>query len=197
MNPIKLKVSGKALVWALVGSVLLHGLFFVLVQLVLQPDRWFASPRESRLAVRLGHPDSAPASVGARQLNPALANDGKLGQANDPSSGEYRSVVEAPALPASPEGADEVYLPSEYVTQSAVPESEIDLGEIVSPNHGQFRMYIWINSHGDVAKIDLEESDTPSWLSEAVSDIFLNAHFIPARRDDQPVASIMHIEVAY
>lgn len=92
---------------------------------------------------------------------------------------------------------DEGYLPQEFLSRAAIPEDEIDLQEIPPPGTGSFRMLVWINSRGDVARIDLDDSDVPAWFSQEVVDRFKKARFKPGLRDEKPAASIMRIEVNY
>lgn len=93
--------------------------------------------------------------------------------------------------------SDEGYLPQEFLSRAAIPEDEIDLQEIPPPGTGSFRMLVWINSRGDVARIDLDNSDVPAWFSEQVVDRFKKSRFRPGLRDEKPVASIMRVEVTY
>lgn len=185
------------LIWSLLGSIAFHGLLLLFTRDTLHLFSWHPSQKESRLTVKLAHTKTASSITKANLPNsppPTLAKTDKKNTA---------SISDAPQI-ANTEGnsdntfdPDEGYLPQAYVTQTATPESEIDLSSITSPIPGKFQMYIWINSLGQVTKVEPEESDTPSWLSGEVIDVFSNTRFIPARRNEKPVASIMHIEVVY
>ena len=93
---------------------------------------------------------------------------------------------------------DEGYLPREYLSQSAIPEDEIDLNDIQPLGiPGSFRMQVWINSRGQVTGIYLDETELPSWFTDKIIDRFAKSAFTPAQRDGSPVASIMRIEVDF
>jgi len=92
---------------------------------------------------------------------------------------------------------DEGYLPQESLSRAAVPENEIDLQDLQPPGAGSFKMQVWINSQGKVTRVDLEESDVPSWFTDQVVDRFKKSWFKPGQRDEKPVASIMRVEVNF
>lgn len=92
---------------------------------------------------------------------------------------------------------DDVYLPRELLSTSARPLLEIELQDIQSPVRGSFRMHVWINRYGKVARIDTEAATAPGWLVEQIVERFRQSPFVPATRESLAVPSILDIEVSY
>ena len=187
-GPLRLRV----LLCSLVGSLLIHALFLALF--FVNWTHIFRIPHaEERLVVRL--------TLGA---DPSAARVAKTLYAR---AGEKGAVKERPALAPRPATApgndsltldpDEGYLPPELLSRAAIPEDEIKLEDIEPPASGSFRMQLWINSRGKVARIDVEPSDVPAWFTDQIVARFASAWFSPALRDDKRVASIMRVEVIF
>jgi len=91
----------------------------------------------------------------------------------------------------------EGYLPQEFLSRSPIPEQEINLQDITPPDEGAFQMYVWIDSRGEVTRVDLSDQHYPAWFTEQVVDRFKQSRFKPGLRGDRPTASIMHVEVMF
>lgn len=62
---------------------------------------------------------------------------------------------------------------------------------------GRVEIVLWIKPGGEVAQVDVVDSNVPEVLSEHVRKAFSAARFTPPEKDGQPVGARMRIEVNY
>jgi len=182
-------------IWALLGSLLLHVVVLWFFGTSWHLPSWLRGQPE-KLVVRVIAPTTQAAL-------PTLANQAQANLA-PPVSPEKQPVSEevvAPKQPAAmeqPQDSDDGYLPSEFLSRTAKPTSDIDLQDIAPPEMpGRLQLLLWINKEGEVTQVDIEITEAPDGFTNQVVDHFKQARFEPGLRDDKPVASLMRIEVNF
>jgi hypothetical protein len=185
--------------WALLMSVVLHALLLGCFGGSCHLPSWLRA-RQERLVVKLipQHGQSEqPASITlVKHAQDDLAPP--VLPATQAISEKVAPAPQPPASNASPQDTDDGYLPSEFLSQTAIPTSDIDLQDIASPEApGRLQLLLWINKAGEVTKVDVELTEAPQWFSAQVIDRFKQAPFVPGQRDNKPEASLMRIEVSF
>lgn len=182
-------------IWALLGSLLLHVVVLWSFGNSWHLPSWLLGQPE-KLVVRV----IAPAAQAAL---PTLTNQAQANLAA-PISPEKQPVAEKvvapnqPAATAQPQDSEDGYLPSEFLSRTAKPTSDINLQDIAPPEMpGRLQLLLWINKEGEVTQVDVEITEAPDGFTNQVMDHFKQVRFEPGLRDGKPVASLMHIEVSF
>jgi len=185
--------------WALLVSVVMHVLLLGCFGGSCHLPSWLHT-RQERLFVKLipqhGQPALPAAITLIKPAQDALAPSEAPEQ--QPVAVKAAPAPTPPASSASPQDTDDGYVPSEFLSQTAIPTSDIDLQDIASPEApGRLQLLLWINKEGEVTKVDVELTQAPEWFSAQVIDRFKQAPFVPGQRDNKPAASLMRIEVSF
>lgn len=178
-------------------SVLFHVLLLLFLDIDWHPVSLFSRAND-KLQVRL-------VSVGDGRKSYEASHVLGIHEGSSSGRGEFEQQSIAPKADiVKPErtnnetaGFDDGYLPQELLSRAAIPEDDIDLQDITPPGEGAFQMYLWVDSRGDVTRIDVQKSEVAEWFVEKVVDRFKKSKFKPGLRDNKPVAAIMHIEVFF
>ena len=180
----------------IVASLLFHSLTLGLLSMSWHPITW-RTLKEDRMVVRL-----LPQATKKIVLDPTSVQH----TINEPFSHAKAQNIKVPDVDSASNKVtgsdttdhDEGYLPQRFLSNAATPEDEIDLQDIQPPEAtGTFRMLVWINSRGKVTRVDVDETETPSWFVDQVINKFRESQFKPGLRDGIPVASIIHVEVNF
>jgi len=181
----------------LLVSLLLHTLLLWPTHQAWLPS-WLRGQQDQRVSLRVLHPASA---AQPRRHNASLQESAPSPAPSAPHTAEPEASDRTPQPPSAtepPSDSENGYLPSEFLSSVALPTKEIELQDIASPEAaGRLQLLLWINQTGEVTQVDVEVSEAPDWFTQQVAQRFKQAGFEPGRRDGQPVASLMRIEVLF
>ncbi len=177
-------------------SVLFHGLLLLFLHINWHPISLFSWAND-KLLVRLMSVGDGENSLESSRVSGIDDGSNGIGNIEQRSVAPGVGIVKPERANNETAGLDDGYLPQELLSRAAIPEDDIDLQDITPPGEGAFQMYLWVDSRGDVTRIDVQESEVAEWFVEKVVDRFKKSKFKPGLRDNKPVAAIMHIEVFF
>jgi hypothetical protein len=182
-------------IWALLGSLLLHVVVLGAFGNSWHLPSWLRGQPE-KLVVRVIAPTAQvalPTRISQAQVDLAAP----ISPEKQPVSKKAVTPTQ-PAATAPSQDSDDGYLPSEFLSCTAKPTSDINLQDIAPPEMpGRLQLLLWINKEGEVTQVDVEFTEAPDGFTDQVMSRFKQARFEPGLRDDKPVASLMHIEVSF
>lgn len=101
---------------------------------------------------------------------------------------------------ALPDADSAAFLPASALTRRPdlveMPPLDSDETRLIVAS-GRVEIVLWIKPGGEVAQVDVVDSNVPEVLSEHVRKAFSAARFTPPEKDGQPVGARMRIEVNY
>ena len=157
----------------------------------------------ARLAAPAATPDSAArAAAGARHVMQPRGAAPRAAAADfaPPSilAAPQPHPVLAPDLPSAPVGTP--YYPAEQLTTRprALAEPELDpqqLADIVAS--GEVALTLWIDEYGQVAELQVEDSNLPDVFAQTAAAAFREMRFAPGELDGHAVGSVLRIAVRY
>ncbi len=143
------------------------------------------------------------ATASIDRLNPAQPEDVQVSASPEVASNEPR--VDDDSRPASKNTTFSTALETRYINAAEldqhpaiindIPENPPEL--LAYPQGGEIVLRLWINETGQVVKVETVSSNLPPAFIASAQNTFLNARFIPGRKQGVAVATLMDIAVSY
>ncbi|MEN3295764.1 MAG: hypothetical protein V7642_5017 [Burkholderiales bacterium] len=192
-------IKGKVIA-PLAGSALLHAVFVLMPELG-KRDKDPATSKPTEIAVTL-----APQTVKEKGLDERPLQSPVLSDEENMPLTRRSPVKEISPLRQQHEGIGFLPIPAttyyaaNQLTKRPQAAAAIDLdplqihGVIAT---GKMVILLWINEHGTVDNVELEQSDLPSQFGEAALTAMRDARFVPGELNGRAVRSKLKIEVTY
>ena len=161
-----------------------------------------AMPEAAARALVVVRPEAPPRGAAPRPAAPAAppAASESAADVASPSPVRQSELASAPTanLPIAP--VTTPYFSAEQLTTRprALAEPELDPAPLAAyVASGEIALTLWIDEHGTVAEIHVENSDLPDVFAQTAAAAFRDVRFAPGEIDGHAVGSVLRVAVRY